>query len=144
VNFTDSPFFSALRTNLSHLGERQKVIAENLANASTPGYVARDTDEKAFAKYLERVSGGATARLQMMAPEGALSTGHAFNGSGAGAMATKIIKAPDGETTLDGNAVVLEDQMLKQAETRTAYETSIALYQKGLSLMRLAIKAPGR
>ncbi len=144
MNFTDSPFFTVLRTNLSHLGERQKVIAENLANATTPGYVARDTDEKGFAKYLEQVSGASSPRLKMMASEGALTNSRSISTSGPGAVATKIINAPDGETTLDGNAVVLEDQMLKQAETRTAYETSIALYQKGLSLMRLAIKAPGR
>jgi flagellar basal-body rod protein FlgB len=119
------------------------VIAENLANATTPGYVARDTDEKAFAKYLEQMSGASSPRLKMMSPEGALTNARVMNAPGGGA-ATKIVNAPDGETTLDGNAVILEDQMLKQAETRTAYETSIALYQKGLSLMRLAIKAPGR
>jgi flagellar basal-body rod protein FlgB len=144
VNFTDSPFFSVLRANLSHQGERQKVIAENLANATTPGYVARDTDEKAFGKFLEQAGGASSPRLKMMAPEGALTTGRAITGTDAGAKSTKIVNAPDSETTLDGNAVVLEEQMLKQAETRTDYETSIALYQKGLSLMRLAIKAPGR
>jgi flagellar basal-body rod protein FlgB len=39
---------------------------------------------------------------------------------------------------------VIEDQMLKAAETRLAYETSLAMYQKGLQLVRTAARAPGR
>jgi hypothetical protein len=33
---------------------------------------------------------------------------------------------------------------MKAAETRMSYETSLALYQKGLDLVRLAIKPPGK
>ena len=138
MDFGEAPFFSMLRTQLTHLGERQKLVAENIANATTPGYVPRDTDEKAFAQAMAQASsdsgGLAMARTNPM---------H-VGGEGSTTYSTAIIKAPDSETTLDGNAVVLEDQMLKSSETRMAYETNLALYQKGLELMRLAIKAPGK
>jgi flagellar basal-body rod protein FlgB len=52
--------------------------------------------------------------------------------------------APDSETTLDGNAVVVEEQMLKMAESRMAYDAAIGLYQKSLAMLRLATKPPGR
>jgi flagellar basal-body rod protein FlgB len=137
VDFAQAPFFSLLRAQLDHLGARQKLVAENIANASTPGYVPRDTDEKSFARAM-----AAAARQGGGLSIARTDAGH-MGGFGA-AMTTKIVTAPDSETTLDGNAVVLEDQMLKSAETRMGYETSLALYQKGLELMRLAIKAPGK
>ena len=142
MDFSDSPFFSVLRANLSHLGQRQRLIAENLANATTPGYVPRDTDEKAFGRALEAAARVQTGnKLAMASTEG----GHFGAGrANAASFQTKIRSAPDSETTLDGNAVVLEDQMLKQASTRADYETSLALYQKGLQLVRMAIKSPAR
>lgn len=143
MDVTDSPFFAALKANLTHLGQRQRLISENIANASTPGYMARDTNEKAFgqalAAYVKNESGG---KLNMASSE----VGHLGGAKGLSdaKVTARIVSAADSETTIDGNAVVLEDQMLKQTETRSAYETSIALYQKGLQLIRLASKSPAR
>ena len=36
------------------------------------------------------------------------------------------------------------DAFAQAAETRMSFETSIALYQKGLELVRMASRAPGR
>jgi flagellar basal-body rod protein FlgB len=52
-------------------------------------------------------------------------------------------KAPDSETTLDGNSVVVEEQMLKMAESRMAYDAAIGFYQKSMSMIRMAAKRPG-
>jgi flagellar basal-body rod protein FlgB len=143
VDVTDSPFFAALKANLNHLGTRQKLIAENIANATTPGYVPRDTNEKAFGQALAAyVKSSDGPKLTMASTEG----GHLGGAKSLSdpKIAARIVSTADSETTIDGNAVVLEDQMLRQTETRSAYETSIALYQKGLQLIRLASKAPGR
>jgi flagellar basal-body rod protein FlgB len=53
-------------------------------------------------------------------------------------------RAPDSETTLDGNSVVVEEQMMKIAETRMDFETMVGLYQKSLGLLRLASRSPTR
>ena len=50
----------------------------------------------------------------------------------------------DSETTLNGNAVVLEEQMLKLADARMNYDAAIGFYQKSLGLLKLAARAPGR
>ena len=63
---------------------------------------------------------------------------------GSDAPALSVSKSPDSETTLDGNAVVVEEQMMKIAETRMDFETMVGLYQKSLGLLRLASRAPGR
>jgi flagellar basal-body rod protein FlgB len=122
VNPLDTPYFAMLRQRLDFLTDRQKLIAENIANATTPGFKPRDLDRAAFEQAMERQARGGAARP---AP-------------------SRIVTRPDSETTLDGNAVVLEEQTLRAGETRAAFEMGLALYQKGLQLMRLAAKAPGR
>ena len=42
MTLDDIPLFSALRSKLGYLADRQRVIAENVANADTPGYTAQD------------------------------------------------------------------------------------------------------
>jgi flagellar basal-body rod protein FlgB len=71
-------------------------------------------------------------------------SGHMAPGGGRSASAAQIVDSPDTETTIDGNSVVLEDQMVRAAETRMAFESGLALYQKGLQLMRMAARPPGR
>lgn len=51
--------------------------------------------------------------------------------------------APDSETTLDGNSVVVEEQMLKMAESRMAYDAAIGFYQKSMQMLRMAARKPG-
>ncbi|MBL8548476.1 MAG: flagellar biosynthesis protein FlgB [Hyphomonadaceae bacterium] len=131
MDLTASPFFSLIRERLGQLSERQRLIAENIANSSTPGYAPRDLDTSAFVRALDRHS------MQM-------TRTNAHHMSLGGSTDPKIVTRPDSETTIDGNAVVLEEQTLRAAETRMQYETGLALYQKGLMLVRLAAKPPGR
>ena len=136
------PIFSLMKARLQMLGDRQKVIAENVANVSTPGYVPRDVDTEAFAATLQRMAGkGAhAAQTQMVATQ----AGHMAPPSAQHTPGAKLLKAPDSETTLDGNQVVVEEQMMKIAETRTDFETMVGLYQKSLGLLRLASRSPSR
>ena len=139
---TNMTVFSLMKARLQMLGERQKVIAENVANVSTPGFVPRDVDQDAFAATLERMVGqGATAGARP-----ALTTTQAGHMAPAGSSAAGVVttRTPDSETTLDGNAVVVEEQMMKIAETRTDFETMVGLYQKSLGLLRLASRSPSR
>ena len=141
-NPAQMPIFSLMKARLQMLGDRQKVIAENVANVSTPGYVPSDVDTGAFAATLQRMAGkaGGAARTAMVATQ----PGHMTSPAGSTAPGAKLVKAPDSETTLDGNAVVVEEQMMKIAETRTDFETMVGLYQKSLGLLRLASRSPGR
>lgn len=126
-----------LRERLGQLSERQRLISENIANAATPGYQPRDLDTSAFQRALAAHS--SSGELQMART----STMHMSAGGGSLA-APEVVTRPDSETTIDGNSVVLEEQTVRAAETRMAFETAVALYQKGLQLMRLAAKPPGR
>lgn len=136
--------FSLMKARMQMLGERQKVIAQNVANVSTPGYVPSDVNQDGFAATLQRMAGhgGGTglARTAMTATQaGHMGPAHAPTAPGI-----TTVKSPDSETTLDGNAVVVEEQMMKIAETRMDFETMVGLYQKSLGLLRLASRSPGR
>jgi flagellar basal-body rod protein FlgB len=139
---TNMTVFSLMKARLQMLGERQKVIAENVANVSTPGFVPRDVDQDAFAATLERMAGRGNAA----AARPALATTQAGHMTPAGSSPVGVVTArtPDSETTLDGNSVVVEEQMMKIAETRTDFETMVGLYQKSLGLLRLATRSPTR
>ena len=138
---TQITVFSLMKARLQMLGDRQKVIAENVANVSTPGFVPKDIDKDSFAAALQRMAGRASGpghttmvatQAGHMAPQGGASAGYG------------MARAPDSETTLDGNSVVVEEQMMKIAETRMDFETMVGLYQKSLGLLRLASRSPTR
>jgi flagellar basal-body rod protein FlgB len=146
MNIGNTPFLAVLRERLGFLNERQRVLAENVANASTPKYVARDLDERAFSDAVANVMPSARsgpAGPNPIQPVGmtATRTGH-MSGGASSAGSGRIVRAPDSEVTLDGNAVVLEEQMIKVADTRMNYDAALGLYQKGLQLMRMSARRP--
>lgn len=139
---TQMTVFALMKSRLQMLGERQKVIAENVANVSTPGYVPSDIDQDSFARTLQKMAGASqgAGRVAMAVTQ----PGHLTAPSASGPAGVSVTKHPDSETTLDGNSVVVEEQMMKIAETRMDFETMVGLYQKSLGLLRLASRSPSR
>ena len=134
------PLLSMLRRRLGYLGERQKVIAQNVANADTPGYAPRDLKAFTFSAQVQSQAG-----MAMVQPSQTSTThlpGSARRIGASGSFRSAI--TPDSETTLDGNKVVLEDQMIKMSESRMEYEAAIGFYQKSMALLRMAARPPGR
>ncbi|MEQ7156600.1 flagellar basal body protein [Brevundimonas aurifodinae] len=138
MGIADLPLLGQIKGRLSWLDERQRMIAQNVANSDTPGYVGRDLAMPADFAAAMRAGGG--LRMAQTRP------GHMPVGGPNGAPVARFTSeaSPDSETTLDGNAVVVEEQMLKMAESRMAYDAAIGLYQKSMSMLRLAAKPPGR
>lgn len=134
----DIPVLGILRQALGYHSDRQRVIAENVANANTPGYVPDDIPQSEFARALSGAQ--STSRVTLNASEAGHIQGRV---SSTGSGAWRAVAAPDSETTINGNAVVLEEQMVRSGENRMRFETALGLYQKSLSLIRMAARAPG-
>ena len=133
MGVADIPLLGQIKGRLGWLDERQRVIAENVANADTPGFVGRDLKQPTdFAAAMARGGG-----LQMV------RTNAAHIAPAGTPVRFDATKAPDSETTLDGNSVVVEEQMLKMAESRMAYDAAIGFYQKSMSMIRMAARKPG-
>lgn len=130
-------YFAQLSQRMGLLNDRQRLLAENVANATTPRFVPRDVDMRAAERAASR-SGGGGGGVRI-----AQTNSQHLSGSQGASNAGRVVSRPDSETTLDGNAVVLEEQMIRVAETRLQFETAIGLYQKGLQMMRTATRRPG-
>ena len=138
MGVADIPLLSQITGRMTWLDERQPLIAQNVANSDTPGYVGRDLRAPTDFAAAMRDGGG----LRMVQT----SAGHMPVGGPNGAPVARFTSeaSPDSETTLDGNAVVVEEQMLKMAESRMAYDAAIGLYSKAMAMIGLAAKVPGR
>jgi flagellar basal-body rod protein FlgB len=133
MGVADIPLLGQIKGRLGWLDARQRVIAENVANADTPGFVGRDLKQPTDFAAAMRSGGG----LQMVRTNAPISR------RPVQPVRFAPTKSPDSETTLDGNSVVVEEQMLKMAESRMAYDAAIGFYQKSMSMIRMAAKRPG-
>jgi len=131
MSVTDLPLFSMLKNRMRWLEERQKVLAENVANSDTPRYRARDLKQLDFKAALDAVSQSAV-RMTATQP------GHVTGSSGD---STSFPQGPRGgfETRPSGNAVVLEEEMMKVAQTQMDHQTATSLYARGLGMIKTAL-----
>ena len=117
------PLFDALKQRMGWHHARQRTLAENVANADTPGFRPMDVKPPAM------VRGG----LQLAQTDG----GHVpIGGSHPNSNPTRQQRF---ETTPSGNGVNLEDEMMKIAQNNQDYQLAASLYQKSLGLMKTAI-----
>jgi flagellar basal-body rod protein FlgB len=137
MDLSQIPLFQMLRGRLGYLSDRQKLIAENVANANTPGYKPHDLKPFSFQAQVQAQATGSAGSMAVTQP------GHITPPQVRSATAAKPVATKDSETTLDGNSVVLEEEMLKMGQARMEYDAAIGFYQKSLNLIRLAARAPG-
>ncbi len=116
--------FDLAERRLGWLDRRQGVLAQNIANANTPGYVAKDLQP--FAKSLAQAI-----------PE--LATTNPLHLAAAGAAAGPSNRPRPAERAPDGNAVSMDEQLTKVADTDSAQALVTTLYHKYLGLYRTAI-----
>jgi len=144
------PLFAMLKSRMGYLSERQTVISENVANSDTPGYTPRDLQP--FKISMPTSTSGATGGGLAMTPvqsSGASMSGIPIQAGSTSASASitqawKVQDAPDSEARLDGNKVVLEEQMMKLNDARTSYDAAVSFYQKSMGLIELALRTPGK
>jgi flagellar basal-body rod protein FlgB len=125
---TDIPILSMLRQRMEWHQERQRVLAENVANADTPNYRARDLAPPDFSHQLQ-VASLALDRTSPLHITAQGSTGPAFAADSSGRY----------EVRPRGNSVTHEDEMLKVASNQMDYEAVTSLYTRSLALIKLAI-----
>lgn len=135
--FSDLPVLGMLKHKLQWLQARQGVLAQNIANADTPNYQAKDLKAPDFSSYISgdsklslSLSTTTTQRMHIAIP------GIAFDDSRKGFSTEKV---KNWETTPNGNGVALEDQMIKVTENQMEYQAATTLYSRSLGLLRLAV-----
>ena len=136
MDFNSVTLFDMARKKMRYLTQRQDVLAQNVANADTPDYKARDLVpldfDKTLAQQFHRLQMRPTA-MGVSLP-GTLPTDPKF-------------RTPDSrmvyEEAIDGNNVVLEEQLLKVQETQMEYQASTRLIRKYHAMMKTALGRNG-
>ncbi len=109
-----------------HAAARQSVIAQNVANADTPGYKAKD-----IAPFTEVLEQTAPDRFAMRVSR----AGHlATTSEGPALRATD--DARFGAESPNGNTVSIEDQMMRAVEVQQNHELALGVYRKSLDILR--------
>jgi flagellar basal-body rod protein FlgB len=125
---SDIPIFSMLRTRMQWHQERQRLLAENVSNADTPNFRPRDLAEPKF----DRPAGPVAAPTLVR-------TNDAHIGGALGGDASFRSNREQFQVRPAGNAVNLEDEMLKVAANQMDYQSATALYGRSLGLIKTAM-----
>jgi flagellar basal-body rod protein FlgB len=132
MSINDLPALSVLRTKMQWHQERQRVLAENVSNSDTPNFKPRDLVEPKFDNTGATAAGSTGALAMARTSQGHLST------SGAEPTFDQNRRAGF-QTRPAGNAVNLEDEMLKVSANQMDYAAVTSLYSKSMHLLKVAI-----
>ncbi len=130
--------FRLMDAKLAYASQRQGVLANNIANANTPGYKPYDVKTPDFKKIMAE-----TADPAPIAMRGLTVT----NGQHIAPLDTddnasdNLEISTSYEISPDGNGVDIEEQMLKASKNNTDAGIVVGLYAKQLSFLRTAVGA---
>jgi flagellar basal-body rod protein FlgB len=133
MSIIDVPILSMLRTKMNWNQERQKVLAENVANSDTPNFRERDLVPPKFEES-GVVVGRPVAPVVLATTEGTHIGGTSMTGT-----RFKTESKGNYEIRPTGNSVNLEDEMMKVAANQMDYQAATALYSRSLNLLKTAL-----
>jgi flagellar basal-body rod protein FlgB len=125
------PLLSALTEKMKWHQARQSLLAENVANAETPGYKGRDLSAFGFEEHMRNLS---TAKIETLTTQPMHMSVQGSDSDGFGARDMNNF-----EVTPEGNGVTLEDEMMKVASNQMDYQTITAVYTRSLRILKTAL-----
>lgn len=121
----DIKIFNMASALARHSAERHSVISENIANADTRNYKAKDLEAFDTA-YARQVKSGVSAS------SGELRPTHT--------MAWRAYEmASDGSHSPNGNTVSLEDQITRSVKAQADHDAAATIYKKALDILRMSL-----
>ncbi len=129
------PLLTGIGRAMKHLSERQRVIAQNIANSETPAFKARDVTAPNFSSLLPQDTG----KPSVARPRITLTSGMTALGAKQPLAGNIVLDTDTAETKPDGNNVALEDQLLKMGQIQADFATMTSLYRKQMGLLKSAI-----
>lgn len=131
MDLSKQTLFRMITERISYLGERQKVLSQNVANADTPNYQARDLKPLDFKDQVHREMRRVTPVMTQANHLPPVTPPEPF----------EVLKDKRPyETSLDKNGVVLEEQAMKVSKNAGDFAATTAIYRKYLTMFKLAAK----
>jgi flagellar basal-body rod protein FlgB len=126
--FKNLEIFQVSHAMAVHAATRQSAVAQNIANADTPGYVAKDV-----APFMEHMKPDSQGVTRLRATRDSHLNGQQDNAKPA------IFETKDKSNSPNGNAVSLEEEMLKAVEVKRQHERALAIYKSSLDVLRASL-----
>ncbi|MGR3761352.1 FlgB family protein [Roseobacteraceae bacterium NS-SX3] len=125
--FQELNVFKIAHAMAAHAGKRQALVSQNIANADTPGYHAKDI--KPFTEiYAAGARHGGMAATRASHLNGAAGTG----------MDWAITSTKDNSDP-NGNSVSLESEILKGVEVKRQHDRALAIYKSSMNILRTSL-----
>ena len=124
--FQNLEIFQIATRMARHAGQRQALVAENMANSDTPGYLARDITP------FEQVAQPRDAAVQR-----ATRAGH-LHGPLDGVREAKVFDDRS-LASPNGNTVSVEREILKAVNTNRQHERAITIYKSSMDILRMSL-----
>ena len=118
--------FTLAEQRLAWDEQRQALLAQNIANASTPAYQPKDLQP--FAQTLSRFAAAEPSRTQP----------NHLRGTEGGALQPARAIRPKAKSP-DGNAVTLDEQLTKVADTETTQALVTTIYKAYVGMFGMAL-----
>jgi flagellar basal-body rod protein FlgB len=125
---SDIPILSMLRHRMQWHQQRQQVLAENVANSDTPGFRPRDLRQPDFTGLAGNSNGVTLVR-----------SNPAHFGLGGATDGFQSDQERNGDIRPAGNAVSIEEEMMKVAQNQMDHQAATALYSRSLGLLKTAL-----
>lgn len=128
--------FKAIGAKMDFLSQRQRVIAQNVSNSDTPNYRPQDIKEADFSKVLKNIT-----QSKNGVPNVNLETTSGLHMPTPGDVSVNDPRKQKDtyEVAPVGNAVIMEEQLIKSGKTMMDYNLMTNLYTKNTGLIRTAL-----
>lgn len=135
MNFNAIPLMQVIQGKMGYMSQRHATLAQNVANADTPGYRARDVAAPDFRRQVAQ----ATSQLPMARTK----PGHLQPMTGSKGIYKEYERKLTSETNPNANNVAIEEEMQKLSINQAEYQQATALYRKTVAMFNTAVGRPG-
>jgi flagellar basal-body rod protein FlgB len=128
--------FALLKARMAYNSERQDVLSQNIANADTPGYKARDLKPVDFNKLIR-------GRMNKL-PVSTTSVEHMAGSKRQQSESFRSDRTKDFyERSLTNNQVTIEEEMGKMSENSIEYQEALNVYKKTVGMFKKSLGHSG-
>lgn len=122
-----------------HSAVRQNLITENIANADTPRYRARDVQP--FAEIYQAPGGDAPRGAFEPAATRPGHSGQETRASGTAGLGSLEVREITriGAASSNGNTVAIEDQMIRGSQTKAGHDMALAIMRTSMNILRATL-----
>ena len=132
MTIQDIGLFQAISAKLDYLSQRQEIISQNVANTDTPGYRPKDLEKVDFGVMVKELTGETQVGV-------AITDEKHMPNPAADVDAQSRKQKKTYEVAPAGNAVIMEEQLMKSGRNTMDYNLMLNLYQKQVGTLRMAL-----